>query len=378
MRGSIIKRGLNYTIIFDLGKDEIGKRKQKTIGGFKTKREAEKALNENISKVEKGEFFVTKDILFKDYLNKWIEEYCKNNLSYKTQKTYNQLINSYIIPRLGNIPLSKLKPLNLQSFNNALQNELHLSGTTALHCHTIIHTALKYAVKWQIIDKNVSDAVERPKRSNKLMNVLNADQLNLLLDNLKETSLYLPTLLAATTGIRRGEVLGLTWNNIDLDSNTMYIEVQLQNVNEELTLVSTKTDKSRRKIILLPFTIPILKLERKKQIQNKLQLGEIYDNRNFVCCMGDGRPYNPDYISRHFLRKLTLLSEKLAIPKIRFHDLRHTHATLLLKEGINPKIVSERLGHSQVNITLDTYSHVLPDMQKEAADKLNNLLNKVD
>lgn len=371
---SIYKRGKTYTIVFDIGRDENGKRKQKSKGGFRTKKEAEKALNEIKFKLQKGEYFESEDIFFKDYLNKWMKEYCKNTLAPKTITTYNQLMICYILPKLGNIKLDKLKPLDLQSFYNYLQNDLNLSGTTALHCHTIIHTSLKHAVQWQILNKNVADAVTRPKRTNSKMNVLNVEDMNKLLERLEGSTLYLPVILAVTAGLRRGEILGLTWNNIDLQKKTIYVEHQLQKVDDEYKLLPTKTAKSKRKVALLDYTIPILKSHRKLQLQNQLLLGSEYEDNNLVCCKSDGKPYDPDYVSRNFLRKMTRISEELNIPKIRFHDLRHTHATLLLKQGVNPKIVSERLGHSNISITLDTYTHVLPDMQKEAAEKLNDLM----
>lgn len=375
MRGHTYKRGSTWTVVVDLGRDENGKRQQKSKGGFKTKKEAEKALNELIVTIEKGDYFVSEDMIFKDYLEKWLNEYCINNLAPKTIKTYNQLINAYIAPKLGNIKLNKLKPLDLQSFYNYLQNDLNLSGTTALRCHEVINISLKHAVQWQMLNKNVATLVQRPKKNKTEMNVLTAEQTNKLLERLKGLTLYLPVLLSVTTGMRRGEVLGLTWNHVDLDNGAIYIENQLQKINDKFELVPTKTAKSKRKVALLPYTIPILKEERKKQIEYRLLLGEEYNSAfNLVYCQANGRPYDPDYVSRNFLRQMNKISKELDIPKIRFHDLRHTHATLLLSSNVNAKIVSERLGHSNIGITLDTYTHVLPDMQKEAAETLNSLM----
>ncbi|MGH4049751.1 MAG: tyrosine-type recombinase/integrase [Clostridium sp.] len=373
MRGNITKRGKTYTIVLDIGRDDNGKRKQTTKGGYKTKKEAEKALSELIVKIEKGDYFVSENMLFKDYLEKWVNEYCINNLTPKTIKTYNQLIETYIAPKLGNIKIDKLKPLDLQSFYNYLQNDLNLSGTTALHCHEVINVSLKHAVQWQMLNRNIATSVQRPKKAKKEMLVLTAEQTNMLLERLKNLSLYIPVLLAVTTGLRRGEILGLTWKNVDLDGGVIYVVNQLQKIDGVFKLVPTKTAGSKRKIALLPYTIPILRNLRKLQIEHKLLLGSEYNKLNLVYPQVNGTPYDPDYISRHFLRTMDVISAELEIPKIRFHDLRHTHATLLLSRNVNPKIVSERLGHCGISITLDTYSHVLPDMQKEAADTLNNL-----
>ena len=176
--------------------------------------------------------------------------------------------------------------------------------------------------------------------------------------------------------MRRGEVLGLTWDNVNLNSGEINVERQLQRVNGKYEFVPPKTVRSKRKISMLNYTIPILKDIRKKQMEYKLLLGPEYNEFNLVYCKATGEPYDPYYISRNFLRQMTGIATELNIPQIRFHDLRHTHATLLLSQNVHPKIVSERLGHSSISITLDTYSHVLPDMQKEAAEKLNDLMTQ--
>ena len=374
MRGNVTKRGRTYTIVVDTGRDDNGKRKQKSKGGFKTKKEAEKALSELIVKIEKGDYFVSEDMLYKDYLDRWLLDYCVNNLAPKTIKTYKQLINSYIVPRLGNIKLDKLKPLDLQSLYNHIQNDLKLSGTTALRCHEVINSSLKHAIQWQMLNRNVASAVQRPKKNKIEMNVLTAEQTTMLLQRVSRLTLYLPILLAVTTGMRRGEILGLTWKNVNLDEGVIYIEKQLQKLYERYEFVPPKTARSRRKIVLLNYTIPILKSVKNRQERLLASLESEYKQWDLVCCKDNGEPYNPDYISRNFLRQMTKISTELNIPKIRFHDLRHTHATLLLLSGVNPKIVSERLGHSSISTTLDTYSHVLPCMQEEAAAKLNNLM----
>ncbi|MCY6485341.1 site-specific integrase [Clostridium aestuarii] len=376
MRGHVRKRGKTYSFVVDIGRDENNKRKQKWYSGYKTKKEAEKALNDTLNKIEKGEYFISENISLKNYLRKWLEDYVELTLSTKTIKSYKEMIDWYIIPNIGNIPLNKLKPLNIQNFYKKCINEFNLSGTTTLYCHRILHKALKQAVLWQMLNSNPADAVEKPKKSKKQLQVLNTNHVEKLLNRLKETTLYMPVLLALTTGLRRGEICGLKWSDIDLENKTLYVKEQLQSNNGILELVPTKTAGSKRKIILLDFTLPILKQHRKHQLQNKLLLGNEYTDNNFVICQTNGNPYNPDYITGNFARHISKLSKELNIPKIRFHDLRHTHATLLLKQGINPKVVSERLGHSQVSLTLDTYSHVLPDMQKEAAEKLNDLLAK--
>lgn len=377
MRGHIRKRGSGYQIIVDIGRDPLtNKRKQKSIGGFKTKKEAEKALAEMIAKVEKGEYFEAENITLKEYLDKWIKAYCETNFAPKTLKSYKEMIEWYILPKLGHVDIQKIKPLHIQEFYKICMDEYNLSGTTTRYIHTILHTAFKHAVKWQLLLNNPTDAVEPPKRNKNKFSVLTANEIEILLNSLKGSSLYYPTLIAISTGMRRGEILGLRWSDIDLKYGYIYIENQLQRINKKFELVPTKTAKSKRKIAIPQLLINELKELRKQQLENKLALGSAYCDLNFVCCKANGEPYDPDYISRHFMRVMERISKQYNIPDVRFHDLRHSHATLLLKEGTHPKIVSERLGHSQIGITLDTYSHVLPEMQKEAADKIDSLLSK--
>jgi integrase len=379
MKGYIRKKDNNWQFTVDTGTDPItGKRKRKSKGGFRTKKECEAAMAEMITTIEKGQYFEASNMSLEDYMQKWIKEYAEIQVAYSTYKRYCELIDGYINKNLGKMELSKLKPLHVQEFYSRCINEYGLSSTTTKQIHAILNKALNQAVKWQIINVNPCLSVEKPKKAKVEMLVLDEIQLNKLLDRTKDMTIFLPILIGATTGMRLGEICGITWDNVDLKGNILYVKQQLQEVKGSLELVALKTKSSKRKIILLDYTINMLKEARKKQLENKLMLGDEYVNSNFVVQQWNGKPYNPKYISRNFRRVIKEygIAEELKIPSIRFHDLRHTHATLLLKAGVNPKVVAERLGHTTVNMTLNTYSHVLPDMQKDAVDKLNNLLAK--
>lgn len=372
MRGHIRKRGAGYQIVVDVGRDPLtGKRKQKSVGGFKTKKEAEKALAEMIAKVEKGEYFEAEKISLKEFLDHWLETYAKVNVAPKTFTRYKEFcntINNYI----GHNMLNQIKPAHIQKFYSVLIDEGRLSNSTILKIHRMMHLALKHAVMWQMILNNPTEAVTAPRAEKTEMSVWDSDTANKFLNDIKATSIYIPTLLALTTGMRQGEICALKWENIHFSNGTISVINSLQRINGKLVIKPPKTDKSIRNISLMDFTIKELKEHRKKQLEYKLLLGENYHDENFVCAWGDGRPMDPHYVSSKFAK----LVKKLNYPKIRFHDLRHTHATMLLQQGVNPKIVQERLGHSQVTVTLDIYSHVLPNMQKEAVQKLESLFQK--
>lgn len=374
MRGHIRKRGAGYQIVVELGKDENGKRKQKAIGGFKKQKEAEKALAELIAKIEKGDYYEHKELLLSDYLNQWYNDYAKHNVSEVTLVFYKDIIDRILIPYIGKIQIAKLKPLQIQSFLSKIL-EGDISSTTARHYYNVLNIALNQAVKWQIIDVNPCNAVEPPKKEKRKLDVLTPFEVEKLLEYTKTCEfsvMYVPITLAIMAGLRRGEILGLEWSNFDSEKGLLRITNNMVKVGSEVKMTTPKTDKSVRTVALLPSTVELLKQHRIKQIENRLLLGDDYIKNNFVCTWPNGKTIRPDYIT-HTLKKLL---KKCDLPDIRFHDLRHTHATLLLLQGVNPKIVSERLGHSKVDITLDTYSHVLPEMQKEAVEKLENLFIK--
>lgn len=375
MRGHIRKRGKYYCIVVDIGNDPVTKkRKQKWYSGYKTKKDAEKSLAKIISKLEKGDYYCLQHIVLSEYLNRWLNDFIKNNFASNTFSSYSNIINRYIKPNIGHIELSKLKPLHIQSLYNHMFNDLKLSSSTINICHSIIHSALKQAVKWELLDCNSADAVKPPKKEKMKFNILNAEQVNNLLKTIKNTLFYLPVLLAVTTGMRRSEILALRWNNIDLDKGLIFVENQIIFTGKnKFELLPCKTSNSERTILMLPYTIPLLKQHKKNQLEKKLALGTKYHDFNFVCTKDTGYPYNPKYISTKFYDLIRRRNSKYNIPIIRFHDLRHTHATLLIEQGVNPKIIAERLGHKSIRTTLDIYSHVLPNMQQDAAIRLNDV-----
>lgn len=392
----IKKRGDTWTYVVDVGVDpSTGKRKRASKGGFKTKGECRTAASKIITEVENDTYYTLSGITVKDFLDRYLEA-IKPNLAYKTYVTYKYLSDFYIAKNLGKIKIKDLKPMHIQDLYNKVQSEK--SSTTVRHIHNFLHKALDTAIKWQLTKTNPSNSIEKPKRAKVEMNVLNETQLNSLLESLEKSSIYLICCIAAGTGMRVAEICGLKWLNIDINNKIIYVKNQLQR-SETKTLDETKlkTNNSYRKVILPEKVVESLNLEKLIQDGNKEYFKDAYNKGDYVICQANGNPYDPAYISRNFnritreykhkikikndqgddeIKEMTLL-EILDIPRIRFHDLRHTHATLLLKAGLSPKVVAERLGDTVATV-MNTYAHVLPDMQKEAVEKLNDIFLKPD
>ena len=378
LRGNIRQRSKNsWTITIELPKDEIThKRRQKyyTIKG--NKKDAEKFLTEKLRELDTGMLIETKKMKYGEYLDFWKEK-TFGNLEITTKEGYIQKIDKHIKPYLANIYLENLKPLHLQNFydeklkSGRIDGKGGLSARTVLALHRIIYSSLEQAVKWQLIMRNVANAVEPPKAKKYKAKYLTDKQTEDLIEGTKNTDIYIPILLAIYTGARRGEILGLNWNNVDLEKRIIKIENNLCATKNGLIIKQPKTNSGNRTIAISDSLVKILKRHKIKQIKNKMKLGEYYKDNNMVCCYEDGRLFNP----KRFSAKFHELLEDNNLPLIRFHDLRHSHASLLVKIGIEPKVISERLGHSNIGITMDLYSHLYEDADREVADMFENLIN---
>lgn len=385
----IKKRGTTWTYVVDVGRDPLtGKRKRASKGGFNTKGECRAAASKLITEVDNGTYYEVSDIILKDFLTKYLNT-VKPNLTLKTYDVYKYFAEYYLIPNLGELKVKDIKPLNIQELYNEIGKTK--SSTTVRHIHNFFHKALALAVRWQLTKENPSDYIEKPKRAKPEMNVLNEDQLNALLVALEKSTMYLFAVIAAGTGMREAEICGLKWENVDLDNKIIYVKNQLQkNESNILENKKLKTNNSYRKILIPDLVINVLSTQKIKYEENKKYFQDNYCTGDYVACQSNGEPYDPSYISKNFNRVLRkykhkvkneneevkelALYEMLNIPPIRFHDLRHTHATLLLKSGISVKVVAERLGDTVTTI-MNTYAHVLPDMQKEATEKLNSIFS---
>jgi integrase len=370
--------GNSWGFTLTIGKAENGKRLQKRYGKFKTKKEAEKACNEMIYQLEHGTFVDPKDMTLEEYLKDWLKEYCKPKLTPCTYDGYETNVEKHIIPSLGKILLQKLQPIQVQKFYNELLEKGRanakggLSPASIRYIHSTLRKALNHAVKMQYIIRNVCEAVEIPKIKKYDAKFLNKVQVNEMLNTLKETDVYLPTLLAIGLGLRRGEVLGLQWKDFDFDKKLVCIRRTLLPKSLEGEIFSEcKTDKSNRILAIPDSIINQLKQAKKKQLENKLFFGTEYNEYDLVYCNHDGSIVSPHAFNHRFSNTL----KAKGLEHMRVHDLRHTNASLMLSQGVSMKVASERLGHTTIGITMDLYSHIDEELQRDAANRLSQALN---
>jgi integrase len=275
------------------------------------------------------------------------------------------LLEAHVIPALGGYKLSKLRPADLQRYY-AAQLDLSRAPSSVRKDHNYLHSACKHAVMMQLLVTNPADFVVPPRIVRSEMKVLDEGQAAAMLHAAEGTSLHMALLLAIGTGMRRGELLGLRWGDVDLEAATAAVNQTLQEAYGKIVFKEPKTAKSRRRITLPGVVVDALRAHRAEQARKTLAHEPNWTDSAFVLAAPHGGPWRPsnfDTIWRRFKTKQKL--------EIRFHDLRHTHATQLLKVGVHPKVVSERLGHASIAITLDVYSHVLPGMQEAAAELID-------
>lgn len=371
MRGHITQRtkdNKTWSIVIELNKVN-GRRKQKWYTVHGEKKEAEKFLTEKLRELDTGILFDSKNINVRQYFNYWFEQHCLTKLSPTTYESYRRNLDNYILEELGHIKLEDLQPMHLQSFYTKCSKK-GLSNKTILYFHRIIHCALNQAMKWQFVIRNVADCVDTPKPKKYNAKFLNDKEVAELINTIVNTELYIPVMIAISTGMRRGEILGLTWKNVDLQNRIISVTQSLYPTKEGLVILPPKTENSIRNISIPLTLVNILKDHHEEQNKMKDRLAKDYQDNDLVCCLVDGQPLHPTTLNHKFHNLL----RKHDLPLIRFHDLRHSHASLLLKEKVPAKVISERLGHSNVNITLNLYSHVYKETNMEVANTFDKFL----
>jgi len=383
VQGHVVKRGTSWTTVVDLPPGPDGKRRQKWTSGFATKKLAQRALAQLIVELDSGTHVEPTRRTVEQYLTQdWLPASAAR-VRPSTLRGYRQLLDSYVIPVIGDRRLDELNPLLLtklygQMLSTAKRRQPGtLSPRTVRFTHTVLNRAFADAVRWRLLASNPAADAQPPAASAcraPEMKTWTIEELRRFLAGTADTADHVGYVLAACAGLRRGEVCGLRWSDVELEPAVgpahVRIRQQLVLVNNEISFSAPKTAASRRLVALDPATVELLRRHRLHQRRAGLALGPGYVDSGLVVCRGGGRPVNPTDWTRVFSRR----AHALGLPRIRFHDLRHTHATLGLQAGVHAKVMSERLGHTSTSFTLDVYSHAIPSMQGEAAAVVGRLV----
>ena len=359
------KRSKNYIVYLEYLDKETNKRKQKNMGSYPLKREANKRLNEIKEEIYKEELLIPHEMILEDFIMDFLEKY-KMNLSITTYNCYVRICKKYIIPLLGDLKLCDIKPIHIQNYVDDLLGLL-TPQTIKVHLN-ILNLALKRAYRLKLIKENAVQYIDIPKNKKFKNEIYNAEDMQILLERSKDTSLELPIILASGLGLRISEILGLTWNNIDFNDYTITIDKITVRDNGEVILKEPKTESSIRTISVPKEIILMLKQLKKDRLAAKLR-GE-KSHRELIFYDKNLNPIAQDVVSKRF----RLFLDENNLKHIRFHDLRHSHVTLLINAKVPIKVISERVGHSNVNTTLNIYSHALKEMDQEASDKISDTL----
>lgn len=371
MRGHIKKRGNKYSFVIDLGRDPVTKKRlQKRFSGFNTSREAQKAMTKIINDLNSGAYVEPTKEKIEDYLEDWIKSKEKN-VRQNTIDTYRYIIHAHINPTIGKLELSKVNAVHIERLYNDMSDDY--SGWTVFKAHTILRMAFSKAKRYKIITEDPTEYVDPPKIEKKVMDYWDEDEALQFFshEEIQAAREYIAFLLPFTTGMRQGEVLGLRFRDINFEKKYLSVNVTANYKNKSLDEPKTRT--SIRRIYLDDFTIDALKQHRKNIYEEKLQKGPEYDDNDLVIPTANGTIYNPSNLRRMFHK----LINKSDVRIIRYHDLRHTHATHMLQQpDADIKMVSERLGHANIKITLETYYHVMPGKQEKAAQQYGDYFFK--
>ena len=335
----------------------------------KTADDARLAMREMMRHAEDGYELTQGDPTLAKYLARWLESSVKPSCRHKTYTGYVSIVEHRVVPRLGKIKLSKVTPALIQGLYADLAGG-GLSPRSIINTHAVLRRALNQAVKWGMLPRNPCNAVDVPRAERPELQTLSREQVDLFLDHTGDDRFHALYVLAVTTGMRLGELLGLHWQDLDLDHARLRVRRSLQHhKGRGYVFVEPKTKRSRRTVMLSQRAVGALREHRRKQIEERLAFEGEWENPDLVFSNSWGGPLDGGWMTTRYKGIL----EDAGLPVIRFHDLRHTAATLLLEEGTHPKVVSDMLGHATISLTLDTYSHVIPTLHQEAANVMDRL-----
>ncbi|PCK77869.1 site-specific integrase [Rhizobium sophoriradicis] len=384
MKGHIRERSPGkWAIVLDVPDPETGKRRRKWHKFHGTKRQAETECARLVAELNGGSYIEPAKTTVREYMMRWLAHE-KANVSPKTHQRYEELLLKNVAPVIGSVIMNKLTPARIdgcwttllesgrrtkirrEGASPKVEQKKGLSPRTVHHCRRVMLSAFEQAVKWDLLKKNPVALTKPPKVEKKPMEAFNALQTSVMLDELRKSRVFMAALLAALCGLRRGEIVALRWRDVDFANGTVAIRESAEQVGTLVRYKETKSGKSRS-VALSSTVLDELKRHRLSQAEEQLKIGVRPDENSFIIAQVEGSPLKPVSLTHEWTRLLA----KTSLPRIRFHDLRHSHATQLLAAGVHPKIASERLGHSTIGITLDLYSHVMPGMQANAAEQVD-------
>jgi integrase len=375
MRGHVRERGKgNWYAVLSTQDPQTGKRKVRwrSLPGCRGKREAQQQLAHIVSEMQNAGYVVPEKTTVAQFLERWLN-HIKTQVEPNTYQRYLEICTNNIIPALGTVRLTKLWPEQISEFySKALAGgrcdgkEGGLSPRTVHHIHVVLKQALAQACVWRAISHNPAALVKPPRVARKEMRTVDTDATAKMIEVARGTSIFIPILLGVLCGLRRGEICALRWRSVDLDAGRLSVVASVVKVRGDVREKGPKNGKGRA-VTLPPMLVTELRRHRLQQSEWLLRVGVRVTDDHHVFTSEDGAPVYPSSLTRSFSRFL----RRHGLLQIRFHDLRHSHATHLLAAGVHPKIAQERLGHSSVAITLDTYSHVLPGMQEDAVAKVD-------
>jgi integrase len=315
-----------------------------------------------------------KKMRLSQFLEQWLD-YIKPRVSPKSHERYSEIVTKNIVPLLGDAIISKLEPMTIAKAYAKAETSGRRDGTGGLsprtvhHMHRILKSALAKAVLWGMLPRNPANAVDPPKVERVTLKTYDLPETANLLEAMRETRMFVPTILAVLCGLRRGEICALRWRNVDLDARKLSIVESAEQTENGVRYKEPKSGRGRP-VALSETVVEELRLHRIRQAQELLGFGVRLTDETMVASRAEGSALQPRSLTHEWVR----LISRTPLPRVRFHDLRHAHATHLLASGVHPKVASERLGHSKVGITLDLYSHVLPGMQEDAAARVDEAL----
>lgn len=372
MRGHIKTRSKgSWTIILNLGRDPAtGKRKQQWVTVRGTKKQAETRLAELLNQMDTGGFIKPTKETFGSFLQRYLDDYISTQIRATTLEAYQQR-GKHLIDGLGHIPVSELREEHLHKYYR--EKSKTLSPGTLIKHHNLLRSALSQGVIWRTLTRNVAEAVKPPKVSRKEMRALTGPEVHRMLEACEDTAWHSIFHTLTWTGLRRSELLGLRWKDVDLILASLRVVQSVQRLNTgEFIVQEPKTASGRRTIALSPASCLVLREHREKQEADATLLGRQLAEDDLVFSHPDGSPRDPSTLTLAFRR----LTRRVGLDGVRLHDLRHTMASLYLEQGVNPKTVAERLGHASVTITLDLYSHCLPGVQEAAAVQFDTAMEQ--